>query len=239
MSTEDTDRDSASKLSRETILGRLGATDVDLVRVCRTLGLLRLAVFGPVPEITPGPGGKPGAPDVSVFVTFADEPDVGEAIGRYKGIRELLRQVFNRGASVSSIEILERDLDRNVRDRFFGRLVTVFDAKEGEPVLAGREVEASSASETPAKPTRRVVDRRFAVRTRTDETGCLVVEIRYGKRASAVVSEAARIRREITRNRWRGLAAADLDDDCGLLRRYGKIAGSLRGPKTPSRNRED
>jgi len=226
MSPEGEDRDFASNLSRKTILGRLGASDVDLERVCRTLGILRLAVFGPVPE-TPGPDGKPEAPDVSVFVTFADEPDVGEAIGRYKGIRELLRQVFNRGASVSSIEILERNLDRNVRDRFFARLVTVFDAKEMEPGTAGSGAETPAAekpAEKPEKPARRVVDRRFAVRTRTDETGCLVVEIRYGKRASAVVAEAARIRRENTRNRWRGLAAADLDDDDGLLRRYGKIA---------------
>lgn len=232
MSPEGADGDFASNLSRETILGRLGASDVDLARVCRTLGLLRLAVFGPVPELEHGPEGESVAPDVSVFVTFADEPGVGEAIDRYRAVRELLRQVFDREASVSSIEILERDLDRNVRDRFFARLVTVFDAKEEELVLAGRETEPP-APESVAKPARRVVDRRFAVRTRTDESGCLVVEIRYGKRASAVVAEAARIRRENTRNRWRGLAAADLDDDQGLLRRYGKIAASPRRSRTP------
>ena len=58
-------------------------------------------------------------------------------------------------------------------------------------------------------------------------------------RASGVVAEAAGIRRENTRDRWRGLAAADLDDDEGLLQRYGKLTGSLRRPHAPSRNRED
>lgn len=227
MSPEGADVDFASKLSRETILGRLGATDIDLGRVCRTLGLLRLAVYGPVPELAIGPDGEPWAPDIRVFVTFADEPDIVEVMNRLTAIESVLDGVFNRRVSATSIEIVERAGDRNARDRYLARLVTVFDARQEERDLAGREP-ATASAETPAKPARRAVDRRFAVRTRTDESGCLVVEIRYGKRASAVVAEAARIRRENTRNRWRGLAAADLDDDEGLLRRYGKFADSAR-----------
>ena len=233
MSPEGADVDFASKLSRETILGRLGATDVDLARVCRTLGLARLEVTDFVPEIAAGPDGEPWAPDVRVFVTFADEPDIVEVMNRLTAIENVLDGVFNRRVSATSIEIVERAGDRNVRDRYLAGFVTVFDAKEEEELMiAGRETEPP-AVQAPAKPARRVVDRRFAVRTRTDESGCLVVEIRYGKRASAVVAEAARIRRENTRERWRGLAAADLDDDCGLLRRYGKIAASPRRSRTP------
>ena len=232
MSPEGADVDFASKLSRETILGRLGATDVDLARVCRTLGLARLEVTDFVPEIAAGPDGEPWAPDVRVFVTFADEPDIVEVMNRLTAIENVLDGVFNRRVSATSIEIVERAGDRNVRDRYLARFVTVFDAKEEGREIAGRETE-SPAAEPPAKPARRVVDRRFAVRTRTDEAGCLVVEIRYAKRASAVVTEAARIRRENTRERWRGLAAADLDDDEGLLRRYGKIAGPVRRSRTP------
>ena len=167
-----------------------------------------------------------------MFVTFADEPDIVEVMNRLTAIENVLDGVFNRRVSATSIEIVERAGDRNVRDRYLARFVTVFDAKEEELGTAGSGAEAS-APETPAKPAHRVVDRRFAVRTRTDEAGCLVVEIRYAKRASAVVTEAARIRRENTRERWRGLAAADLDDDEGLLRRYGKIAGPVRRSRTP------
>ncbi len=238
MSPEDAGEDAEARQSPETILARLGATDVDLGRVCRTLGLARLEVPHFVPELAAGPDGALKAPDIRVFVTFADEPDIVEVMNRLPAIESVLDGVFNRRVSATSLEIVERAIDRNRRDRYLARFVTVFDAKEEERDLAGREPTPSSA-DIIAKPARRVVDRRFSVSHRTDESGCLVVEIHYGRRASAVVAEAARIRGEKTRERWRGLAAADLDDDEGLLRRYGKIAGPLRGPKAPSRNKED
>lgn len=229
MSPEDTGEDPGAGLSPEAILARLGASDVDLGRVCRTLGLAGLAVPDFVPELAAGPTGEPEAPDVRVFVTFADEPGIVEVMNRLPGIGKALDEIFNRRVSATSLEIVERAVDRNARDRYLARFVTVFDAKEQERVLAGRE-----AGTPPAKPPRRVVERRFTVRRWTDESGCQVVEIRYGKRASSVVAEAARLRRENTRDRWRGLAAADLDDDEDLLRRYGKFTGSLRRPVASS-----
>lgn len=238
MSPEDTGEGAETGQSPEAILARLGATDVDLGRVCRTLGLARLEVPDFVPELAAGPDGEPWAPDIRVFVTFADEPDIVEVMNRLPAIENMLDGVFNRQVSATSLEIVERAVDRNARDRYLARFVTVFDAREEERDLAGREP-TPPAAETVAKPARRVVDRRFAVSSRIDESGCLVVEIRYGKRASAVVVEAARIRREKTRERWRGLAAADLDDDEDLLRRYGKFMGSLRRPGTSSRKPED
>lgn len=232
MSPKDADEDAGARQTPAVILARLGATDVDLFRVCRTLGLSRLEVTEFVPDLAVGPDDVPGAPDVRVFATFADEPDIVEAMERLRAVENLLDGVFNRRVAATSIEILERAVNRNTRDRYLAGFVTVFDAKTEERVLAGREAEPPEA-ETVTKLAKRVVERRFSVRTRTDEDGCLAVEIRYGKRASAVVAEAARIRRENTRDRWRGLAAADLDDDEGLLRRYGKLAGREPRSRTP------
>ncbi len=238
MSPEDAGEGARARQTPEVILARLGAGEGDLDRACRTLGLARLEVTEFVPELAVGPDDALGAPDVRVFVTFADEPDIVEVMDRLRAVENLLDGVFNRRVSATSIEIVERAVDRNTRDRYLSGFVTVFDAKTEERVLAGRGAEPPEA-EAVTKPARRVVERRFSVRTRIGDDGCLVVEIRYGKRASAVVAEAARIRRENTRDRWRGLAAADLDDDGGLLRRYGKLTGSLRRPRAPSRNRED
>lgn len=238
MSPDDADEGAGARQTPEVILARLGAGEGDLDRACRTLGLARLEVTEFVPELAVGPDDALGAPDVRVFVTFADEPDIVEVMDRLRAVENLLDSVFNRRVAATSFEILERAIDRNTRDRYLAGFVTVFDAKTEEPVLAGREAEPPEAQPI-AKPAKRIVERRFSVRTRTDEDDCLVVEISYGKRASAVVAEAARLRRENTRDRWRGLAAADLDDDEGLLRRYGKLVGPLRRPKEPSRNRED
>ena len=101
MSPEDAGEGAEARQSPEVILARLGATDVDLGRACRTLGLARLEVPGFVPELVAGPDGGLEAPDIRVFVTFADEPDIVEVMNRLPAIESVLDGVFNRRVSAT------------------------------------------------------------------------------------------------------------------------------------------
>lgn len=205
-----------SSIDPDEVRKRLGTTEIELGRVCRRLDIRRLEVAAPDNRVDDVEDRLTGLP-VRVFVSFGSEPSTEESNRILGAVEERLGHLFDRSVTAVSCEVLDDDTDRCRRDEWLATLVQIYDAPTSSTQVRKTHPDASKGDAESTRGRRR---RGFTVHVRTGMTGGVVVEIRYGKRAAAVVTETARIRRENTRGRWQEIAAADLADDEALLRRY-------------------